>query len=227
MSPIESSSLNSGKHDSPTAVNSGSLEGFFKHISALASSSESQIASAMLGEISKLREKIHTQDEELKKVQNEVLDIKERKRIAIEEMFAANEGEKAKQKDSASQIKSLRATVDEREDKIAEYSKKLLGAEQQIADLKLAHSREVAKVSQSVTDISTLQNSLKEKDKTIDKMKTAGSNLKSMLSSEQRKKEELEVANVSMNKDLKAVKSRLQRLEAFCVQYSAIDEKSM
>lgn len=42
MSPIESSSLNSGKHNSPTAVNSGSLEGLFKHISALASSSESQ-----------------------------------------------------------------------------------------------------------------------------------------------------------------------------------------
>lgn len=71
----------------------GSLEGFFKHISVLASSSETQIASAMLSEISKLREEIHVRDGELKKVQNEVPDIKERKIVAIEEMFTASEGE--------------------------------------------------------------------------------------------------------------------------------------
>lgn len=73
-----------GKKD---GVIGGSLEGFFKHISVLASSSETQIASAMLSEISELREEIHVRDGELKKVQNVVLDIKERKRVAIEEML--------------------------------------------------------------------------------------------------------------------------------------------
>ncbi|KAJ5827289.1 hypothetical protein N7447_004052 [Penicillium robsamsonii] len=227
MSLINSSSLNSGKHDSPTAVIGGSLDGFFKHIHALASSSETQIASAMHSEISKLRKEINVRDGELKKVQNEVLDIKERKRVAIEEMFAANESEKAKQKDLAAQIKSLYATVDEKEDNIKEYSTKLRGAEQQIADLKSANSQKAAKVSQSATQINTLENNLKEKEKTIDKMKTAGSSLRSMFSSEQKKKEELEAANVTMSKELKAVKSRLERLESFFVQHSAVEEKSM
>lgn len=70
-----------------TALLGGSLEGFFNHVSALASSSETQIASAMLSEIFELREEIHVRDGELKKVQNVVLDIKERKRVAIEEML--------------------------------------------------------------------------------------------------------------------------------------------
>ncbi|KAJ5406602.1 hypothetical protein N7465_007886 [Penicillium sp. CMV-2018d] len=71
------------------------------------------------------------------------------------------------------------------------------------------------KVSQSAKDIGTLQVNLKEKDKMVDQMKTAGSKLKSMLSSQQKKNEELETANASMSTELQAVRARIQKLEDF------------
>ncbi|CAI7621460.1 unnamed protein product [Penicillium palitans] len=224
MSSIDSSSLESGKHDSLPLVNSGSLENFIKYMGILASSSESQFASAVLGEISQQREQNHLQDEELKKLRSEILDIKETKRTTIEDMFVANENEKAKQRDFSTQIESLRATVDEKESKISEFSKNLRTLQQKITKLESDLSQGVAKVSQSANDISTLQANLKEKDKMVDQMKAAGSKLKSMLSSEQEKNKELAAANASMNTELQAAKANMQRLEGFPIQSSDIDE---
>ena len=51
----------------------------------------------------------------------------------------------------------------------------------------------------------------------VDQMKTAGSKLKSMLSSQQKKNEELETANASMSTELQAVRARIQKLEVFVV----------
>ena len=190
----------------------------------LASSPESQFASAVLGEITQQREQIHSQDEELKKLQMELLQIQETKRTTINDMLTANETERAKQRDSATQIESLHATVYEKESKIAEYSKNEGALQQEMAKLKSNYSLEVAKVSQSAKDISTLQANLKEKDKMIDQMKTAGSKLKSVLSSQQKKNEELESANASMSTELQATRARIQKLEDFPVQSSDIDD---
>ncbi|OQD61619.1 hypothetical protein PENPOL_c016G05337 [Penicillium polonicum] len=224
MSLTDSSSLNPGKHDTLPLVNSGSLEGFIKYMGILASSPESQFASAVLGEITQQREQIHSQDEELKKLQMELLQIQETKRTTINDMLTANETERAKQRDSATQIESLHATVYEKESKIAEYSKNEGALQQEMAKLKSNYSLEVAKVSQSAKDISTLQANLKEKDKMIDQMKTAGSKLKSVLSSQQKKNEELESANASMSTELQATRARIQKLEDFPVQSSDIDD---
>ncbi|KAJ5775550.1 uncharacterized protein N7511_000561 [Penicillium nucicola] len=178
----------------------------------------------MLDEITQQRDKIQAQDQELKSLRREILDIKETKRTTIEDMFAANENEKAKQRDSATQIKSLRAIVNEKESMVAEYSENAGAMQQKIAKLESIVSQEVAKVSQSAKDISTLQANLKEKDKTVDQMKTAGSKLKSMLSSEQKKNGDLEAANASVNTELQTAKASLQRLKEIPVQSSEIDE---
>lgn len=85
-------------------------------------------------------------------------------------------------------------------------------------DLESTCSQEVAKLSQSAKDITTLQNSLKEKDKMIDQIKTAGSKLKSVLSSEQKKNGDLEAANASMSTKLQAVKARIERMDDITVQ---------
>jgi hypothetical protein len=58
----------------------------------------------------------------------------------------------------------------------------------------------------------------------IDQMKTAGSKLKSVLSSEQKKNGELEAANASMSTELQAVRARIQRMDDFTVQFSDIDD---
>ncbi|KAJ6000750.1 hypothetical protein N7481_001159 [Penicillium waksmanii] len=213
MPPINSSSLNSGKHDAIPVANTGSLEGFIKYIGILASSSESQFAATVLSEITQQREQIQSQEEELKENQ-----------ITINGMFKFNQDEKAKQQVSATQIETLRATVNEKESKIAEYSKKLRLHQQEIINLKSACSQEVAKVSQSAKDISTLQANLKERDKMIDELKTAGSKSKSMLSFEQGKNEELETANASMRTELQAVKACIKKLEDFAVQSSDVGE---
>lgn len=213
MSHINSSPLKSEKPDALPVDNTGSLEGFIKYMGILASSSESQFAASVLGELTQQREQIHSQDEELKQ-----------KQITINEMFKFNQGEKAKQLDSATQIESLRATVQEKEIKIAEFSRDLRSLQQEIEKLKLTCSREVTKASQSARDITTLQNSLKEKDKVIDQMKTAGSKLKSILSSEQRKNGELEAANASMSTELQGARGCIRKMEDYAVESSDIDD---
>ncbi|CAG8261520.1 unnamed protein product [Penicillium salamii] len=225
MSPIDSSSMNSDKRDPLPLVNSGSLEGFIKYMGILASSAESQFASNVLDEIAQQREKNFSQEKELTNLRREILDIKETKRTTIEDMFAANENERAKQRDAATQIESLRATVNEKESMIAKYCRDSGALQQKIAKLESTVSQEGAKVSQFVKDISTLQASLKEKDKMLDQMKTAGSKLKSMLLSEQKKNEDLEAASASMNTELRTAKANLQRLKEVPVPSSEIDEK--
>ncbi|KAJ6118874.1 hypothetical protein N7471_013494 [Penicillium samsonianum] len=61
MSPIESIPLKAGKHDAPHTVNSNSLKSFLGHISVLAASSESQLASVVLSEIAQHRNKFNTE----------------------------------------------------------------------------------------------------------------------------------------------------------------------
>ena len=147
MPAVNASSLKSGENNTLPLANTGSLEGFIKYLGILASSPESQFAATVLGEITKQREQIQSQDEELKE-----------NKITINGMFKANQDEKSKQQDSASQIESLRATVHEKEIEVAEYSRKLGSLQQEIVNLKANCSQEVAKVSQSVKDITTLQN---------------------------------------------------------------------
>ncbi|CRL30936.1 unnamed protein product [Penicillium camemberti] len=170
----------------------------------LASSPESQTVSAILGEIAYQCEQVHARDKELKKAQDQVLDLKERKRVAIEEMFAANKGEKAKQKDALDRVESLCASVNQKDKRLTEYSKEVQGLRQQIDSIKSSYSLELDKVSQSAKDISTLQQNLKEKDKTINRMKTAGSSLKSMFSSAQKNIEELGAEKASLDQALQA-----------------------
>ncbi|KAJ6007485.1 hypothetical protein N7540_011461 [Penicillium herquei] len=224
MLPINSSSLNAGRNDDLPLVNSGSLEGFIKYLGILASSPECEFASAVLGEIAQQRQEICSKNEELKELQQEISQIKKTKETTIDDMFAANEKERARQKASATQIESLRATVHEREIKTAELSRSVESLHEEIEYLKSTCSQEVAKVSQSAKDITTLQNNLKEKDKIIDQMKTAGSKLKSALSSKEKKNGELEAANASMSTELQAIRARIQRMDDFLVQSSDIDD---
>ncbi|KAJ5630967.1 uncharacterized protein N7484_011067 [Penicillium longicatenatum] len=221
---MSSSSIQShssaSQYVTPSTFNSNSLQSFLKQLSKLASSAESQAASAMLEESENLKK-------ELKKAHDEIRDLKERKRVAIEEMFAANEDGKAKQKEALDHIESLRASVKQKDQSLTEYSNQVQALHQQINSLKSSYSLELSKVSQSAKKINELEQSSKEKDKTIDKMKTAGSNLKTMLSSAQQKIQELEAEKTALKKELQASQGRLRNLESFTVQQLELDERSI
>ncbi|KAJ5659849.1 hypothetical protein N7507_006300 [Penicillium longicatenatum] len=204
----------------PSTFNSNSLQSFLKQLSKLASSAESQAASAML-------EESENQNKELKKARDEIRDLKERKRVAVEEMFAVNEDVKAERKEALDHIESLRASVKQKDQSLTEYSDQVQALRQQINSLKSSHSLELSKVSQSAKKINELEQSSKEKDKTIDKMKTAGSNLKTMLSSAQQKEKELEAEKTALKKELQASQGRLRTLESFTVQQLELDERSI
>ncbi|KAJ5549653.1 hypothetical protein N7513_006887 [Penicillium frequentans] len=224
MPSINSSSVNSGKNDDLPLANTGSLEGFIKYLGILASSPESEFASAVLGEIAQQRQEIQSQNEELKKLHQELSHLKKTKESTIDDMFAANEKERARQRASATETESLRATVHEREIKVAELSSNVESLHEEIEDLKSTCSQEVVKLSQSAKDITALQNHLKEKDKMIDQMKTAGSKLKSVLSLKEKKTEELEAANTSMSTELQSIRAHIQKMDDFLVQFSDIDD---
>lgn len=228
---MSSSSIQShssaSQYVAPSTFNSDSLQSFLKQVSALASSPESQAASVMIEEFGHQREQVFARNEELRKAQNEILDLKERKRVAIEEMFAANESEKAKQKEALDQVDSLYALAKQKDQSLTERSKQVQELRQQMDSLKSSYSLELGKVSQSAKNISTLQQNLKEKDKIIDKMKSAGSSLKTMLLSTQQKMEELKAEKATLNKELQTSQGQLRNLESFTVPQLELDESSM
>ncbi|KAJ5885203.1 hypothetical protein N7495_009713 [Penicillium taxi] len=227
MSSSIQSPSSASQYGDPLSINTDSLRGFLSQLNALTSSPESQTASNMLQEIDHQRERVHSQDEELMKAQKEILNLKERKRVTIEEMFAANESVKAKEKEALDCLESLRVSVIQKDKTLNDYSKQIQGLRQQIDSLKSSYALEHDKVSQSVKEISTLQQSLKEKEKTIDNINIAGLSLKSMLSLTQKKKEELEAEKVSLNKELQSSQGRLQKIESFAVQQLKLDEISI
>lgn len=217
----------SSQHVAPSTFKSDSLQSFLKQVNTLASSPESQAVSAMVKEFSDERQKVHARNEELKKAQNEILDLKERKRVAIEEMFAANERVKAKQKEALDQVDTLDALTKQKDQTLTECSKQVQELRQQMNSLKSSYSLELGKVSQSAKDISTLEQNLKEKDKIIDKMKTAGSSLKTTLLSTQQKMEELKAEKATLSKELQTSQGQLRNLESFTVPQLELDESSM
>ncbi|CAG7932658.1 unnamed protein product [Penicillium olsonii] len=217
----------SSQHVAPSTFNSDSLQSFLKQVNTLASSPESQAVSAMVEEFSDERQKVHARNEELKKAQNEILDLKERNRVAIEEMFAANERVKAKQKEALDQVDTLDALAKQKDQSLTECSKQVQELRQQMDSLKSSYSLELGKVSQSAKDISTLEQNLKEKDKIIDKMKTAGSSLKTTLLSTQQKMEGLKAEKATLSKELQTSQGQLRNLESFTVPQLELDESSI
>ncbi|CAI7566855.1 unnamed protein product [Penicillium glandicola] len=227
MSPSTQSPSNASQCVAPSLVDSDGLRKFLNLVNMLASSPESQTVSTMLEEIVHQREQVHARDEELKKAQDQVLELKERNRVAIEEMFAANESEKAKKKDALDRVESLCASVSQKDERLTEYSKEVQDLHQQIDSIKSSYSSELDKVSQSAKEISTLKQNLEEKDKTIDKMKSVGSSLKSKFSSAQKKIEELEAEKALLGQALQASQGRLQSLESFTAQELELGESSI
>jgi hypothetical protein len=107
----------------PSTFDIDGLRGFFKQFAVLASNPEAQAASVIFEEIDHQREQINARDEELKKAENEILDLKEKKRVAIGEMFAANESEKTKQKEALDRVQSLSASNTQKDKSLTESSK--------------------------------------------------------------------------------------------------------
>ncbi|OQD62722.1 hypothetical protein PENPOL_c011G07130 [Penicillium polonicum] len=127
MSSSTQNPSNASQCVKPSSVNSDGLRKLLNLVNMLASSPESQTVSTMLEEIVHQHEQVHARDEELKKAQDQVLELKERNRVAIEEMFAANESEKATQKDVPDRIESLYASVNQRDKRLTEYYKEVQG----------------------------------------------------------------------------------------------------
>lgn len=209
------------------SISSDSLTNSFKHIAMLASSPEFRTVFAILDEISRQREEINIKEEELTKVRSELRDQEEKKGVAINEMFAANEAEKFKQKEIIAQVETMRKEIEEKENVITEQSEERESLRSEVKTLQSAYSREANKVARHIRDINVLQESLEERKATIDEMKTAGSNLKATLSSAKKKNKELEHEKTSLNETLQADRARLQKLESFTIKNSEVDEDSM
>lgn len=107
----------------PQTINNDTLRDSSKHIAMLVSSREFHIVSAIVDEIALQREEICAKDEELTEVRNELSDQEEKKRVAINEMFAVNEEERAKQKETIKQMDILQRTIEEKDKALTEHSK--------------------------------------------------------------------------------------------------------
>jgi chromosome segregation ATPase len=105
----------------------------------------------------------------------------------IDEMFEANEKEKAKQKEIMMRVDSLEKAVMARDKEPVEQKTLTDNLIIQIEKLRSDFAKKISDLTAAQKDINSLQRNLKDKDTIIKKLKSAGSELKRALSTAKEK----------------------------------------
>ncbi|KAL7649218.1 hypothetical protein ACMYSQ_012329 [Aspergillus niger] len=132
-------------------------------------------------------------------------------------MFEAIEKEKGRHKETKEQAFLLQKTIEDKEKLISERDKRIGELEKQ----------ERGKLADSQKDVTALQNAKKEKEDTIDKMKSVGAELKERLSTSKKRVKELEEQVSMLKGTLANTQGRLTKLEGFAAGHHEVDEESL
>ncbi|KAL4787744.1 hypothetical protein BJX76DRAFT_354004 [Aspergillus varians] len=198
-----------------------------KHIVSLASSPELKIASAIVNEIESQREQLKEREHELTKLRERMLDQEKHKTIAVNEMFAAMEKEKANVRRAEGEKEVLQKSVTGKDKALAEKAQKIKALQTQFDTLRSKCSNETAKVVQASKDISELQERLKKGNETINELKKAESSAKSQLSDQKTKTDALEKETISMRAAMEKNRTQLEKIVSFQINPLTADEDSM
>ncbi|KAJ5169019.1 uncharacterized protein N7482_004613 [Penicillium canariense] len=203
------------------------LKNAVKHIAILASRKELQDTSHILDEIDQQKERIAVLEGELAKAQEEHETQEQHTRVTVSKMCTANHHLTAEKTEAQAKITSLETSLAEKDTDLTKSAQLMEGLQSQINQLTSEKTEETAKVTRASREITSLQITIKEKDKLIDKMKGAGSNLKELLVSEKKKNDALEEEKKHLDEEAKKSRTQLQKLESFTIRFSEKNEESM
>lgn len=191
------------------------LRNFFESIR---SDPNFQVAEEIFNETTELQSQLQSKEKELDQVKTEVSTQLREKQIAIAQMFEANEGEKSKQREAASEIESLKKLIQEGKDTIAQKESAISHSEDRYNKLQSSKSQLESALKISQGDINSLQQKLKEKDGLLDKIKSSHSdNQKRLKDAEGRAKEAQREKSV-LTTSLQATKAQLGRIHGYTTE---------
>ncbi|KAL4926588.1 uncharacterized protein BDV17DRAFT_293384 [Aspergillus undulatus] len=149
------------------------------------------------------------------------------KEIAINEMFKVNEAQTAKQKETASEIESLKKSVQQGKDAISQKEREIRDSEGRFKKVQATHTQLESDLKTAQRDIDGLQRKVKEKDVLIDRIKASHSDNQKRLKAVEEGAKEMEKEKSALAESLQATKARLDKIEGYAIQHSDCDEDSM
>lgn len=186
-----------------------------------------QSTTRILDAITHRQAEINAKEAKLVKGLNDPKALKGKTEDAVEVNFTANEELKDKlrgvEEENGLRLESLGVNKND----INERAEQISRLKSELKNLQASHFRETEKAAQLSRDITLFQEVLKEKEKMIDKMRAAGSDLKMLLSEEQKKNAELEKERKVFHEEGQKTLAQLRKLESFAVRGAEADEDIM
>ncbi|KAI2860036.1 hypothetical protein CBS63078_10830 [Aspergillus niger] len=203
------------------------VKDLFNQFKSLASTTGYDTTLAVYDENTKLYGQLKSKDSELENLMGEINERERKKETALNEMFEAIEKEKGRHKETKEQALLLQRTIEDKEKLISERDKRIGELEKQVKKLQSDNTKERGKLADSQKDVTALQNAKKEKEDTIDKMKSVGADLKEKLSTSKKRVKELEEQVSMLKGTLATTQGRLTKLEGFAAGHHEVDEESL
>lgn len=204
---------------------SQTLEDLRNFFGSIRSDPNFHVVDEIFNETSDLQNQLKAKEKELEQVKTEVSTQLREKRIAIAQMFEANEGEKSKQKEAASEIESLKKLIQEGKDTIARKESAISHSEDRYNKLQSANIQLDSELKDSQGDIDSLQQRLKEKGALLDKIKSSHSDNQKRLKDAEGRAKEVQREKSALNTSLQATKAQLDRIEGYTTkQFDSNDD---
>ncbi|RDH26166.1 hypothetical protein BDQ94DRAFT_176594 [Aspergillus welwitschiae] len=182
----------------------------FNQFKSLASTAGYGTTLAVYDENAKLYGQLKSKDSELENLMGEINERERKKETALNEIALL-----------------LQRTIEDKEKLISERDKRIGELEKQVKKLQSDNTKEMGKLADSQKDVTALQNAKKEKEDTIDKMKSLGTDLKEKLSTSKKRVKELEEQVSMLKGTLATTQGRLTKLEGFAAGHHEVDEESL
>ncbi|GAA93105.1 hypothetical protein AKAW_11217 [Aspergillus luchuensis IFO 4308] len=224
---MPSKSLTSPSVPIGAPLDTQAVKELFNQFKSLASTTGYDTTLAVYDENTKLYGQLKSKDSELENLRGEINERERKKETALNEMFEAIEKEKGRHKETKEQALLLQKTIEDKEKLISERDKRIGELEKQVKKLQLDNTKERGKLADSQKDVTALQNAKKEKEDTIDKMKSVGADLKERLSTSKKRVKELEEQVSMLKGTLATTQGRLTKLEGFAAGHHEVDEESL
>ncbi|GIJ81687.1 hypothetical protein Asppvi_000187 [Aspergillus pseudoviridinutans] len=200
---------------------------FFHQLNLLASSAGSKYVSSLLEENSNLQGKLEQAQVELTKFKGDMGELEKKKQTTTEELLAMNRKEVTKQDELRKQIESLKTSLEDQKEQVTEKQSAFNDLKAQFDKTQESYLREKEKVVRAHSDITTLQQNIKEKDTTIDKMKSVGSELKQQFLTVKKTAKDLSDENKGLKQRLQAAEEQIRKFENLPAKYHEEDEEVM
>lgn len=182
---------------------------------------------ALLGETTSLRTQVRSKDDEVTRLTNESHKTQEETNASFEALLNANHRAKENCTAAEQHVEDLNKRIHELEASLAAERKSKNTLENQYKDLDSAFAQEKKKVAQGRDECKEKEKLLKDKESMIDKLKTAGTEIKQKLGDTKKHNKTLEGTLEALKSTMAEKDGKLDKLESFRTPYQEINDEEM